>query len=180
MRKLFLISFLWACLGLLSSPCFAQANMLKQGERATVIKNGRISLNDGSQNNVKSKTQKSVRKKKYPSYDDIRRTPDIYSDYGKYSVVDVSNRVSYQLWENGVKRYMNTGEIIYADGTLRKYNGELIQMDGSSTSAKGEIIRKDGTQVDEYGVPKKGARKMKYVIDAEGDQWYPERKQKIN
>lgn len=181
MKKLLVFSFLWACLGLLSSPCFAQPYMLKKGEKATVIKNGRISLNDGSQNNAKVETgQKSVRKKKYPSYKDINRYPDLYSDYGKKTVVDVSSRVRYQLWENGVKRYMNTGEIIYADGTLRKYDGTLVQNDGSSTSAKGEIIRKDGSQVDEYGVPLKGVKKMQYVIDAEGDQWYPERKHKIN
>lgn len=89
--------------------------------------------------------------KKYPSYNEIVNNPDKYSDFGNRSVVDGT----YLLFDNGTKSYLTTQEMVYTDGTIRKKDGKIYKV--------------DGTQVNEYGVAIKGAKKVKPVIDAEKD-----------
>ena len=100
-------------------------------------------------NNANSKA------KKYPGYYDLMNNADKYPEYGSKSVEN-GKHSRYYLWENGVKGYLNTQEMVFPDGTIRKSNGK--------------IYKADGTQVNEYGVVIKGAKKIKPVLDAEKEK----------
>lgn len=178
MKKLFIllvsIAFVFPVLKM-----HAQPYMLKEGQTAVTIKDGKISFNNGSQSkqNVnkksksisKQKTVKGIKLKKYPSRRDIDEKSELYPEFGSYEVVE-GEFSKYYLWENGARQYFNGSEILYPDGTLRKWNGGIFLADGTNLTYKGEIIRLDGTQVDEYGTPIKGAPKITPTIYGEGNK----------
>ncbi len=101
---------------------------------------------------VKAGKTKNTKVKKYPGYYDMMNNGDNYPEYGEKKVVNGKNG-RYYLWENGVRGYFSTQEMVFPDGTIRKKDGK--------------IYKADGTQVNEYGVVIKGAKKIKPVIDAE-------------
>lgn len=157
---------------------YAQPYMLKEGQSATQIRDGKISFNNSSEpaKNVKNKTKKTqiivngrvIKRKKYPSLKELYYE-ELYPEYGTKTIVNAESG-KYLLWENGARFYYKGEELLYPDGTIKKMNGSIVLADGTEIEHKGERIRLDGTQVDENGIPIKGAPKVKPVVYSEGNK----------
>ena len=158
---------------------YSQPNVLKPNEHATTIKNGNISLNDGSVNTESSSnkinnTQKS-KANNMSSYDTFLSSPIPSGNKTKNAKTASTNKKakkypSYYDVQRDPEAYADYGtyHLVPSEGKLQWENGvkceqytqEMYFTDGTFRNKEGKIYKADGTPVNEFGEPIKGARKI--------------------